>query len=163
MPFIAEHWDQLMPNRQQSVNWPTQINRALTTESVFSSETEGEETFYSLADEVSRYLSHLRSLSLLWAHTKIWPDVGLLKWDFRFLTLYWYRNCTPWPCNFIYWILIISIISQDLAQINPLKSTTEKLEGNPSKGGKPPNKKGGTAGKRKTADGNGGPGKKSKL
>jgi len=102
VPFIAEHWDQLMPNRQQSLNWPTHIYRALTTESVFSSEIEGEETFYSLADE-------------------------------------------------------------DLAQINPLRSTTEKLEGNPSKGGKPPNKKGGAAGKRKTTDGNGGPGKKSKL
>ena len=57
VPFIAEHWDQLMPNRQQSLNWPTHIYRALTTESVFSSEIEGEETFYSLADEVSCYCS----------------------------------------------------------------------------------------------------------
>lgn len=56
VPFIAEHWECLMPNRQQSLNWPTHIYRALTTESVFSSETEGEETFYSLAEEVYKLI-----------------------------------------------------------------------------------------------------------
>ena len=64
MPFIAEHWERLMPNRQQSLNWPTHIYRALTTESVFSSETEGEETFYSLAEEVG--FLYLNFLELYW-------------------------------------------------------------------------------------------------
>ena len=52
VPYIADHWEELMPNRQQSINWITHIYRALATDSVFSTETEGEDTFYSLVEEV---------------------------------------------------------------------------------------------------------------
>eukprot|EP00116_Pleurobrachia_bachei_P008849 sb/3469111/ len=40
-----------MPNRAQSFNWPTHIYRALTTETVFTSEMDGEETLYFLLEE----------------------------------------------------------------------------------------------------------------